>query len=164
MTEFTPYASLVGGAMIGFSAVLLMLWEDRIRRYIWLRRTAPAALPVRRVPVATWFYPRHHCRASPNLPRPRGSDRADDILEHPAAGCRWLWLRLGQWPHIEHGVCGLSRLSNRSLMATGVVMDGLRHRLPHTPLDRRLPRCLTLLILRPDLCSSSAAWRTLQKF
>src|SRR5690606_18401712 len=30
MTEFTPWASLIGGAMIGLSAVLLMLWEGRI--------------------------------------------------------------------------------------------------------------------------------------
>jgi uncharacterized protein len=30
MTEFTPFASLVGGMMIGLSAVLLMLWEGRI--------------------------------------------------------------------------------------------------------------------------------------
>lgn len=30
MTEFTPFASLIGGAMIGLSAVLLMLWEGRI--------------------------------------------------------------------------------------------------------------------------------------
>ena len=30
MTEFTPFASLIGGMMIGLSAVLLMLWEGRI--------------------------------------------------------------------------------------------------------------------------------------
>ena len=30
MTEFTPWASLIGGAMIGLSAVLLMLWDGRI--------------------------------------------------------------------------------------------------------------------------------------
>ena len=30
MTEFTPLASLFGGALIGLSAVLLMLWEGRI--------------------------------------------------------------------------------------------------------------------------------------
>ena len=30
MTEFTPVASLVGGALIGLSAVLLMLWQGRI--------------------------------------------------------------------------------------------------------------------------------------
>src|SRR5262245_52253682 len=30
MTEFTPWASLIGGAMIGLSAVLLMLIEGRI--------------------------------------------------------------------------------------------------------------------------------------
>ena len=30
MTEFTPLASLLGGMMIGLSAVLLMLWEGRI--------------------------------------------------------------------------------------------------------------------------------------
>jgi hypothetical protein len=30
MTEFTPIASLIGGMMIGLSAVLLMLWEGRI--------------------------------------------------------------------------------------------------------------------------------------
>lgn len=30
MTEFTPFASLLGGAMIGLAAVLLMAWEGRI--------------------------------------------------------------------------------------------------------------------------------------
>ena len=30
MTEFTPFASVVGDMMIGLSAVLLMLWEGRI--------------------------------------------------------------------------------------------------------------------------------------
>ena len=30
MTEFTPLAASIGGAMIGLSAVLLMAWEGRI--------------------------------------------------------------------------------------------------------------------------------------
>ena len=30
MTEFTPLASLLGGALIGLSAVLLMAYEGRI--------------------------------------------------------------------------------------------------------------------------------------
>ena len=30
MTEFTPFASIFGGALIGLSAVLLMAWEGRI--------------------------------------------------------------------------------------------------------------------------------------
>ncbi len=126
MTDFTPFASLTGGIMIGLSAVLLMLWEGRIagisgivgrllppyRDTAYLSRlgfviglvAAPLAMvALTGVPVAQ--------TVSGNLPLM--------ILAGLLVGFGAVW---GGGCTSGHGVCGLSRLSKRSFVATGVFM------------------------------------------
>lgn len=126
MTDFTPFASLTGGMMIGLSAVLLMLWEGRIagisgivgrllppyRDTAYLSRlgfviglvAAPLAM------VALTGGPVTQT-VSGNLPLM--------ILAGLLVGFGAVW---GGGCTSGHGVCGLSRLSKRSFVATGVFM------------------------------------------
>ena len=126
MTEFTPVASLLGGMMIGLSAALLMLWEGRIagisgiasrllppyRDSAFLSRSgfviglvaAPfAVMAVTGTPVIQTVSSNVFLMAT-----------AGAIV---GFGAVW-----GNGCTSGHGVCGLSRLSARSLVATAVFM------------------------------------------
>lgn len=126
MTEFTPWASLIGGAMIGLSAVLLMLWEGRIagisgiasrllppyRDSAFLSRfgfilgiiAAPLAISwINGAPISQTI--------SSNVPLM--------IVAGLIVGFGAVW---GNGCTSGHGVCGLSRLSPRSLIATMTFM------------------------------------------
>ena len=126
MTEFTPLASLAGGMLIGLSAVLLMLWEGRIagisgiagrllppyRDGAFLSRlgfvvglvAAPFAVMLATgAPVLQ--------TVSSNLPLM--------VAAGVLVGFGSVW---GNGCTSGHGVCGLSRLSTRSFVATGVFM------------------------------------------
>lgn len=126
MTGFTPLASLIGGMMIGLSAVLLMLWEGRIagisgiagrllppyRDSAFLSRfgfviglvTAPIAMiAVGDVEVSQ--------TVSSNIPLMLGAGLLVGFGSVWGNGCT-----------SSHGVCGLSRLSTRSFVATGIFM------------------------------------------
>jgi uncharacterized membrane protein YedE/YeeE len=125
MTEFTPLASLIGGMMIGLSAVLLMLWEGRIagisgiagrllppyRDGVFLSRfgfvvglvAAPLALIAFGVEVGQ--------TVSSNIPLM--------IAAGLLVGFGSVW---GNGCTSGHGVCGLSRLSMRSFVATLIFM------------------------------------------
>lgn len=122
MTEFTPLAASTGGAMIGLSAVLLMAWEGRIagisgiagrllppyRDSAFLSRlgfvmglvaapflvTAVTGNPVMQT-------------VSANLPLMVAAGLLVGFGSVYGNGCT-----------SGHGVCGLSRLSARSLVAT----------------------------------------------
>ena len=122
MTEFTPLAASIGGAMIGLSAVLLMAWEGRIagmsgiagrllppyRDSSFLSRlgfvmglvaapflvTAATGNPVMQT-------------VSANLPLMVAAGLLVGFGSVYGNGCT-----------SGHGVCGLSRLSARSLVAT----------------------------------------------
>lgn len=126
MTEFTPFASLIGGAMIGLSAVLLMLWEGRIAG---ISGIAGRLLPPYRdgaflsrlgfviglvaAPVAIMALTGSAIQqtVSANLPLM--------IAAGLIVGFGSVW---GNGCTSGHGVCGLSRLSARSFVATGVFM------------------------------------------
>lgn len=126
MTEFTPVASLVGGALIGLSAVLLMLWEGRIAGISGIAgRLLPpyldGALPSRLGFVVGLV-------AAPLLYIAVSGERiaqtvSPDVALMAAAG---LLVGFGSvWGNgctSGHGVCGLSRLSVRSFVATGIFM------------------------------------------
>jgi len=126
MTEFTPWASLIGGAMIGLSAVLLMLWEGRIagisgiagrllppyRDGAFLSRlgfiggivAAPLLISLASgTPVSQTI--------SSNVPLM--------IVAGLLVGFGSVW---GNGCTSGHGVCGLSRLSPRSIVATATFM------------------------------------------
>jgi uncharacterized membrane protein YedE/YeeE len=126
MTEFTPIASLIGGALIGLSAVLLMLLEGRIagisgiaarllppyRKGGVLSRlgfvvglvAAPLlVMTVTGAPVAQ--------TVSSNLPLMLIAGLLVGFGSVYGSGCT-----------SGHGVCGLARLSPRSLLATLIFM------------------------------------------
>lgn len=125
-TDFTPWASLAGGAMIGLAAVLLMLVAGRVMGATGI--LAGALMPASREDAAwRWVM-------------------IAGMLTAPAV----YLLATGGWPEITvpvsapmlliggflvgvgvtfgggctsgHGVCGMARFSTRSIVATAVFM------------------------------------------
>jgi uncharacterized membrane protein YedE/YeeE len=126
MTEFTPWASLTGGALIGLSAVLLMAWEGRIAgisgiagRLLppWTDEATPSRLGfvigLVAAPLA-WFA----ATGSPVV-QTVSSNLPLMVAAGLLVGFGSTW---GNGCTSGHGVCGLARLSPRSVMATAVFM------------------------------------------
>jgi uncharacterized protein len=125
-TAFTPMASLAGGALIGLAAVMLMALTGRIAGVsgIAVRLLPPysdhefagrlafvaglVAAPVA-VLVATGRLPAQTIQASAGIL----------VLSGLLVGFGSVW---GNGCTSGHGVCGLSRLSMRSLVATVTFM------------------------------------------
>ncbi len=125
-TSFTPIASAVGGALIGLAAVLLMAFQGRIAgvsgiasrllppyedREFAGRLAFVAGLVA--APVLVWLatgrFPQQTIEAGmPVL-----------VLAGLLVGFGSVW---GNGCTSGHGVCGLSRLSVRSLVATATFM------------------------------------------
>lgn len=126
MTEFTPMLSLAGGAMIGAAAVLLMAFHGRIAGIsgIVVRLLPPFqddAFAVRLAfigglllaPLAFGLAsgsPMHQT-VSANLPMMAVAGLFVGFGSVFGSGCT-----------SGHGVCGMARLSARSLAATGIFM------------------------------------------
>jgi uncharacterized protein len=126
MTEFTPVASLVGGAMIGLSAVLLMLWEGRIAGISGIAgRLLPPYLDSAFVArlgfvlglVAAPFLVMAFSAGS--VTQTVSANVPLMIVAGLLVGFGSVW---GNGCTSGHGVCGLSRLSARSFVATAVFM------------------------------------------
>jgi uncharacterized protein len=119
MTEFTPLASLAGGMMIGLSAVLLMLWEGRIAG---ISGIAGRLLPPYRDGFVIGLV------AAPlSMIAIGGVEVSQTVSSNvPLMLAAGLLVGFGSvWGNgctSGHGVCGLSRLSTRSFVATGVFM------------------------------------------
>lgn len=126
MTEFTPYASLIGGAVIGLSAVLLMLWEGGIagisgivgrllppyRDGAFLSRFGFVAGIVAAPLLMSWGSGQAIAQTiSSNVPLM--------VVAGLLVGFGSVW---GNGCTSGHGVCGLSRLSPRSIVATATFM------------------------------------------
>jgi uncharacterized membrane protein YedE/YeeE len=126
MTEFTPYSSLAGGAMIGLSAVLLMLWEGRIagvsgiagrllppyRDSAFLSRLGFIVGIVAAPLLISWGTGGAiNQTVSSNVPLM--------VVAGLLVGFGSVW---GNGCTSGHGVCGLARLSRRSLVATAIFM------------------------------------------
>jgi uncharacterized protein len=122
MTSFTPIASLIGGGLIGLSAVLLMLFLGRIAGISGiLSRLLPpyqdSATPVRAAFIVGIIAAPLLVRAligtpvqqtvSGNMPLLAVAGLLVGFGSVYGAGCT-----------SGHGVCGLARLSVRSLAAT----------------------------------------------
>lgn len=130
-TEFTPLASLVGGGMIGLSATLLMLGVGRIAgatsimsgilfpssggEFRW--RLVMVVGMIAAAPLLAWVF-----NIRPNVIPPFGLPQI--IIGGMIVG---LGVSLSSGCTSGHGICGLARLSVRSLvavvsfMATGFV-------------------------------------------
>ena len=126
MTEFTPLASLLGGALIGLSAVLLMLWEGRIAGISGIAgRLLPPYLDgafLSRLGFVVGLV------AAPLAMMAVSGERVVQTVSAnvPLMVAAGLLVGFGSvWGNgctSGHGVCGLSRLSVRSIVATVVFM------------------------------------------
>jgi hypothetical protein len=126
-TEFTPLASAAGGALIGLSAVLLMLFTGRIAGIsgIAVRMLPPfldhdgagrLAFILGLVLAPLGYY-------AVNGAMPQASFAASPLVLVAGGllvGFGSVW---GNGCTSGHGVCGLSRLSARSFVAVGVFMS-----------------------------------------
>jgi len=125
MTELTPLSATAGGVLIGLAAVLMMATTGRIAGVSgFLSRLLPpysdGAIPVRLAFVAGLF-------AAPLLSAATGQARAVAVTTNPillvAAGLLvGFGAERGSGCTSGHSVCGLARLSRRSLTATVVFM------------------------------------------
>jgi hypothetical protein len=123
-TEFTPFASLAGGAMIGAAAALLWLSLGRIAGISGILGGLAGAPPADRgwrfaflvglvgAPLAYALL----------LGPPETTITAGPALLIAAGLLVGFGTRLGGGCTSGHGVCGLARLSPRSIAATGVFM------------------------------------------
>ena len=126
MTEFTPWASLIGGAMIGLSAVLLMLWEGRIAG---ISGIAGRLLPPYRdgAFLSRLGFVGGIVAAPLLISLASGTPVSQTISSNvPLMVVAGLLVGFGSvWGNgctSGHGVCGLSRLSPRSMVATATFM------------------------------------------
>lgn len=121
MTTFTPVASLVGGIMIGLSAVLLMLWEGRIAGISGL--TSRLLPPYSDCAFTSRFGFVAGLIAAPFAFAASGYPVMQTVSSNLAlmasagliVGFGAVW---GNGCTSGHGVCGLARLSGRSVVAT----------------------------------------------
>lgn len=122
MTDFTPIASTIGGVLIGLSAVLLMAWEGRIAGIsgIAARLLPPyldgALLSRLGFVLGLVAAPLAYAAIS-------GTDVVQTVSSNlPLMALAGLLVGFGSvygnGCTSGHGVCGLSRLSLRSLVAT----------------------------------------------
>jgi hypothetical protein len=125
-TEFTPFASLIGGALIGAAAVMLMAAKGRI--------AGVSGIAVRLLPpyadselagrlafiIGIVAAPMVVLLVTGTAPVPTiETGSALLVVAGLLVGFGAVW---GNGCTSGHGVCGLSRLSVRSLVATGVFM------------------------------------------
>ncbi len=125
MTYFTPWPALAGGGLIGLAASLLLLTHGRIAGISGIlggllqpqtsdrgyRMAFVFGLLAAGVLLAVW---------APQMVA--GSSRLPLHWLVLAGGLVGYGTRLGNGCTSGHGVCGISRLSPRSLVATGTFM------------------------------------------
>lgn len=124
MTEFTPWASLTGGILIGLAAILLMALHGRIAGMTgilsgiipplgtdWAWRIAFLTGAVAAPPV----YLLLGGTVSFSVPVSTGALLIGGLIVG-------VGVFFGSGCTSGHGVCGMARLSPRSIMATGVFM------------------------------------------
>lgn len=125
MTTFTPLASFAGGVLIGLSAVLLLLLEGRIAG---ISGIAARLLPPWREGVAERLAFVAGLVGAPFLVAAiTGAPVVQTVSSNPPlmaaagllVGFGSVW---GSGCTSGHGVCGLARLSPRSLVATAIFM------------------------------------------
>lgn len=127
MEHFTPFSSLLGGLLIGLSATLMLVVHGRVAGISGI--VARALDPVSTMAERSWrllFLLGLVAGAVPllGLMPDRfllGTDRS--LLATALAGALvGVGTRMGSGCTSGHGVCGISRLSPRSLLATATFM------------------------------------------
>lgn len=126
MENFTPWSALGGGLLIGLSAVLLMLFEGRIAGISGIvSRLFPPYSDNRFLSRAGFVL---GLLAAPFLyllftgALPVITVSSDPVLMMSAGLLVGFGAVLGSGCTSGHGVCGISRLSPRSLLATALFM------------------------------------------
>jgi uncharacterized protein len=127
MTEFTPFTALAGGVLIGAAAVLLMYLNGRVAGISgiaagllkwppaedWAWRAAfVAGLVIAPVWLALSGLARPEIAFEVNMPMLIGAGILVGFGSAFGSGCT-----------SGHGVCGIARLSKRSILATVVFMS-----------------------------------------
>ena len=122
MEHFTPVASTVGGALIGLSAVLFMFWHGRI---VGISGFLGGLFTTEGRAEVSWSAPflLGLLLGGVALAQIYPAGFAVDVVRSPAAIVVAGLLvgfgtQLGSGCTSGHGICGLSRLSPRSLAAT----------------------------------------------
>jgi uncharacterized protein len=125
MANFTPISAAIGGALIGLSATLLMLLTGRIAGIsgifggllqftssdkTW--RIAFVAGLILAPVIAGWL---GHAMPSPQLP-------ASSVIIIAAGLLVGFGSRLAGGCTSGHGICGVARFSERSLIATAIFL------------------------------------------
>ena len=122
--HFTPWTSLSGGVLIGIAAAMLVLFNGRVAGIsgilggVLIPRRSDIAWRVAFVAgllAAPWAYLLFAPAVVPRIDAGFGTLIAAGLLVG-------LGTRYGSGCTSGHGVCGLSRLSPRSLVATGAFM------------------------------------------
>jgi uncharacterized protein len=122
MTSFTPLSALLGGVLIGLSASLLMLFEGRIAG---ISNILGELLAFRQIAWRLAFLA--GLVVAPLVYRAFGGHLPFDIIHSaPTLICGGLLVgigtRIGSGCTSGHGVCGIARLSIRSVVATLIFM------------------------------------------
>ena len=125
MADFTPISAAIGGVLIGFSAVLLMLLNGRVAGITGVFAGLLDPISTDRAWRATFIAgliaaPLSAVLIGWTLPVPQ---MPASLLVVAGAGLLvGFGTRLANGCTSGHGVCGIARLSPRSLVATGVFM------------------------------------------
>lgn len=124
MTEFTPYSALAGGALIGLAAVLMMAFNGRISGISGMFHNAVSQADGRAwrllfllgLVLGGWLYT---ALFPGDISAREGFPVSLLVFGGFVVG---FGTQLGSGCTSGHGVCGISRLSIRSIVATGVFM------------------------------------------
>ena len=125
IANFTPLSAAIGGALIGLSAALLMLLTGRIAGITGIFAGV--------LPTAWGDHPWRLAFLAGLLGAPLLGSLAGYGLAAPAMPNSWIVVvvagllvgygtRLGSGCTSGHGVCGIARLSPRSIVATLILM------------------------------------------
>ena len=126
LQNFTPYASLIGGVMIGLAAFLLMLAHGRVMGVSGI--LGGIVIPSGKFDIGWRVLFVIGMLAGPFaviylLDRPVDIMPAASGMILPVAGFLvGLGTAIGSGCTSGHGICGLARLSPRSLLAVGAFM------------------------------------------
>ena len=125
MANFTPVSAAIGGALIGLSAVLLMLFNGRIAGITGI--AAGIFDPLRgdrgwRITFVVGLIAAPLSALLLGFPLPAPQMPASVATIVIAGLLVGFGTRLSNGCTSGHGICGIARLSPRSLVATGIFM------------------------------------------
>jgi uncharacterized membrane protein YedE/YeeE len=127
MANFTPISAAIGGALIGLSAVLLMLFNGRIAGITGIAADLIDPVSTDRGWRATFIVgliaaPLTALLLGFTVPAPAAQMPSSMVTVAVAGLLVGFGTRLGNGCTSGHGICGMARLSPRSIAATAIFM------------------------------------------